>query len=58
MNPLRWLLFSHFLIILVGLLVSIYLDRPEFFIGIVGGLLVGAIYGPTIISRNRTVKKY
>ena len=58
MNPLRWLLFSHSMIILIGLLVSIYLDRPEFLIGILGGLLVGAIYGPTIISRNRTVKKY
>ncbi len=45
MNPLRLVLFWHSMIILIGLLVSIYLNRPEFFIGILGGLLGGAIYG-------------
>ncbi len=57
MNPLRWLLVWHSVIILIGLLVSIYLNRPGFLIGILGGLLLGARYGPRIISRNRAVKK-
>ena len=52
MNVMRWLLFSHFVIILVGLLVSIYLNNPGFLIGVLGGLLLGAIYGPKIINRR------
>ena len=52
MNVMRWLLFSHFVIILIGLFVSIYFDSPGFLIGILGGLLLGAIYGPKIIHRR------
>ena len=55
MNELRWLLFSHFVIILFLLFVSIYFNNPGFLIGGLGGLLVGAIYGPKIIHRRARV---
>ena len=57
MNVLRWLLFSHFGLILFGLFVSVYLDSPGFLIGILLGLLVAAIVGPRIIYRDKEMEK-
>ena len=56
MNVIRSFLVSHAVIILFGLFVSIYLDNPAFLLGILGGLLVGAIVGPRMY-RDKAMKK-